>query len=405
MNWPKHYYFLLVGFGVSGLGNWVYLIALNVYIWHLTHSPTAVALLYIIGPIVKMLCGFFVGSYIDRWNKKKIVIYVDLIRGLLVCMMPFAENIVLAFLLVAMTNIVSAFFGPSSTYLKATHVAPAHLQRFNAINSTLSSGSFMIGPALGGFILMVSTTSMAMWLNGISFILCALCLYFIPNEEKPKNTETEKMSLRMIKEDWQLVYAYSKTIRPFTLFLIAYSIALMITYALDSQEMTFLLSHLQISESLYGVTVTASGIGALAGGVFATLLANKWHATTFVKIGFLLTTICYLAFYLSNAYIVAFSSFVLLGVFMAFSNTGFSTLYQMTIEKEFMGRFGSILDLFQSMLQIIFTIILGVVAQWISIQFSTVLFASAAVIFAGRIVTMRALKEKKQQVVIESKIL
>ena len=49
MIWRK-YHWLLSGLGVSYLGNWVYLVALNVYVLNLTHSPGAVAGIYIVGP-------------------------------------------------------------------------------------------------------------------------------------------------------------------------------------------------------------------------------------------------------------------------------------------------------------------------------------------------------------------
>ena len=85
MNYPKNYILLLFGFGVSNLGNWIYLIALNLAVWHLTHSPAAVAGIYVVGPIARILCSFFAGSIIDRSNKKQILIWTDIFRGIIVC--------------------------------------------------------------------------------------------------------------------------------------------------------------------------------------------------------------------------------------------------------------------------------------------------------------------------------
>lgn len=89
----KYEWILLSGLGISQLGNWLYLIALNVMVWQLTHSPAAVAGIYLIGPIVRIVCGSFAGSYIDRWSKRTIVISADWIRGVLVCLVPFAHDL------------------------------------------------------------------------------------------------------------------------------------------------------------------------------------------------------------------------------------------------------------------------------------------------------------------------
>src|SRR5690606_4907797 len=159
MNYPKNYILLLFGFGVSNLGNWIYLIALNLAVWHLTHSPAAVAGIYVVGPIARILCSFFAGSIIDRSNKKQILIWTDIFRGFIVCIMPFISTIWLIYTLIFLANMASSFFGPSSTFMITKIVEEQDRKRFNAINSILSSGSFMIGPALGGAIIALSNTS------------------------------------------------------------------------------------------------------------------------------------------------------------------------------------------------------------------------------------------------------
>ncbi len=60
---------------------------------------------------------------------------------------------------------------------------------------------------------------------------------------------------------------------------------------------------------------------------------------------------------------------------MAFSNTGYATLYQKAIPTDLMGRFGSILGLLQGILQISFTLVIGLMAEWFTVQVITSSFA------------------------------
>ena len=39
----RKYSLLIGGLGFSNLGNWIYLVSLNLLIWHLTQSPGAMA--------------------------------------------------------------------------------------------------------------------------------------------------------------------------------------------------------------------------------------------------------------------------------------------------------------------------------------------------------------------------
>lgn len=156
----------------------------------------------------------------------------------------------------------------------------------------------------------------------------------------------------------------------------------MIAFALDSQEMTFLKSELQATDTTYGGIVSIAGIGAILGGVCATTLVNKVSLQTYIGVGFSLTMASYTLFYLSNVLWLAIISFIALGFFMAFSNTGYATMYQKTIPPSLMGRFGSSLDLYQSIIQIIFTLTLGTIAEWYSLKMVTVVYSFIALILS-----------------------
>ncbi|HWL22477.1 MAG TPA: MFS transporter [Ureibacillus sp.] len=382
MYYPKNYLLLLFGFGVSSLGNWIYLIALNLAVWNLTHSPAAVAGLYLVGPIARILCSFFAGSIIDRSNKKQILIWSDIVRGIIVCVMPFLSSIWLIYTLIFFANMANSFFGPSSTYMITKIVEEKDRKRFNAINSILSSGSFMIGPALGGAIIAFSNTSIAMWMNGITFFICALAISFLPNVETTESTTKQLITLQMLRTDFRQVLQFSRDNRILQTFFIVFSLALTITFALDSQEMTFLKDHLLVSDTVYGIVVSVAGIGAILGGGAAAIYVKKISLVSYIGIGFSLTLLSYLIFYMSQSIVIAILSFIALGFFMAFCNTGYATLYQNSIPPEIMGRFGSILNLLQGILQIVFTLAIGLIAEWYSVQAITSIFAFCALLLS-----------------------
>jgi MFS family permease len=382
MPFKKEYLVLLFGLGISNLGNWIYLIALNLSVWHLTESPAAVAGIYIIGPIAHILSSFFAGSIIDRSNKKRILIWSDIVRGIIVCIMPFMSSIWLIYSLIFFANIASSFFYPSSTFIITKLVHENHRQRFNAINSILSSGCFMIGPALGGAIIAISSTNVAMWLNGVTFFLCAWLLSLLPNIEVPYSKTRTFVSPAMIRQDFQTVWQFIQKLPALRTFILLYSVTLMIAYSLDSQEMSFLKDFHNVSDTSYGVIVSLTGIGAIIGGFAAAAFVHKLSLTTYIGAGFSLTLLSYFVFYASPSLTFAIIAFITLGFFMAFSNTGYATLYQKSIPTELMGRFGSTLKLFESTIQISLTLLIGFLAEWFTISLITCIFAFIGVLFA-----------------------
>nr|WP_285842050.1 MFS transporter [Ureibacillus chungkukjangi] len=382
MNVVRKYWLLLGGLGFSNLGNWIYLIALNLSVWHLTHSPAAVAGIYMVGPVARILSNLVAGSIIDRNNKRRLMIWSDIIRGVLVFIMPFSTSIWVIYSLIFIANIASSFFGPSSTYVITKLVNDNDKQRFNALLSTINSGSFMIGPALAGGIIVLSNTSVAMWINSLTFFVCALAIYLLPKFDDVTSDIREIVRLHTIIEDFKVVWSFIRQLPALLYFLLLFNLALIIAFALDSQEMTFIKDVLDASDSVYGIIVSVAGVGAIIGGIFATALVNKLSLKTYIGLGFSLTLLSYTVFYASNTLWLAIVSFVTLGLFMAFCNTGYATLYQKTIPTKIMGRFGSAINLLQSALQVTLTFVIGVLAEWYSLQITTVCFAAVGLLLA-----------------------
>ncbi len=89
----KNKLLLLSGTGISRLGDFMYLIALNVMVLHSTNSPAAVAGLWIVGPIATVVTKIWSGSIVDRLNKRSIMLITDIIRAALIGCIPLFDSI------------------------------------------------------------------------------------------------------------------------------------------------------------------------------------------------------------------------------------------------------------------------------------------------------------------------
>jgi hypothetical protein len=68
---------------------------------------------------------------------------------------------------------------------------------------------------------------------------------------------------------------------------------------------------------------------------------------------------------------------------MAFANTGYATFFQNNVPVEIMGRFGSVADMIQGIIQIVLTLILGLTAEWFTLQLVCQIFSAISVLFAA----------------------
>ncbi|MFE0508040.1 MFS transporter [Peribacillus butanolivorans] len=373
---------LILGIGVSYLGNWIYLIALNISILNLTGSATAVAGLYIIRPIAVLITNTWSGSVIDRVNKRRLMIFIDIIRGVLIFVIPFISSLWTIYTVLLLINIAGSFFGPSSSVYITKLIPPENRKRFNSIMSLASSGAFLLGPAISGILIMYVGTELCIIINAITFIICAFFIYLLPDVDEDLDNIREPVQWRTLLDDWKTVSEFTKVAKFFVLVYLLFQGAMIIGFALDSQEVTFIKQHLELSNRDYGLIVSITGIGALGGATVAAVVSKKLQLRLFIGAGMLLSSIGYVLFYASFNFITATLAFLFLGFFMAFANAGYATIFQSNVPVAIMGRFGSIADMVQGIIQIGLTLLLGLTAERFSLQVVCIIFSIVGVILA-----------------------
>lgn len=89
----KYPLILLLGIGVSNIGAWIYLIALNLIVLDMTKSPLAVSALYILKPVATLCTNVWAGSLIDRLNKRSLMVFFDLFRAICIACLPFLSSL------------------------------------------------------------------------------------------------------------------------------------------------------------------------------------------------------------------------------------------------------------------------------------------------------------------------
>ncbi|SEM32050.1 Sugar phosphate permease [Paenibacillus sp. cl141a] len=372
----------IFGIGISNLGNWIYLVAINLLVLHMTGSPAAVAGLFIIRPLATLLTNSWAGSIIDRANKRRLMMITDVIRGALIALIPFMSSVWGIYGVMFLINVAGSFFGPTSmTYV--TKLIPAEeRKRFNAWSSFTTSGAVLLGPAISGLLIAYTDIRISIVINAVSFLICALVIYFLPDVdgEEAAGSKREAMTMRMLLRDWAAVIDFGKAAKYFMLVYVLFQSATLLSFALDSQEATFIKQVLLLGDEDYGLLVSVAGAGYLAGSMAASLSVKRLSLRMFIGAGMLLSSIGYMIFYAASGLMTAVIGFILFGFFSSYANAGYTTFFQNQVPIDLMGRFTSVTRLLEGMLQILFTLLLGFAADAWSLQAVCLIGAGAAVL-------------------------
>ncbi len=362
---------LLVGIGVSNIGEWIYFIALNLIVLDMTGSALAVSGLYIIKPLATLCTNFWAGSLIDRLSKRNLMVLLDIFRALFIALLPLYSTISTIYLVVFIINIASSMFGPTSMIYITKLIPQEQRKQFNSLYSLVTSGAFLIGPAVAGMLFFVGTPTIAIYVNAIALFISGVITLVMPDIEKGANVSSTntRLSLEMIRKDLAVVVQYSSRSRYIMMIYFLFSCVMVImASAVDSLEAAFAKEVLSLSDSEYGFLVTIAGAGIAFGALVNSFVVNKIPISVLIGLGTVLVSTGYIKYAFSSTYTGAAIGFFTLAFFIASANTGFLTFYQNNIPVDEMGRIGSVYSLIQAILIILVTSIIGISAHITSIQ-------------------------------------
>ncbi len=196
---------LYLGTLISLGGDWFLTVALADLVLQLTGAATLVSLMMLCMTLPIFLFTPHAGHLIDRVDRRKLMIAVDLARAV-ACLLPLLARtpalLPFAFAGVIVVAIGSAYFEPASHAALPNIVGPEHLGAANALMGSTWGTMLAVGAALGGAVAMRFGRDVAFVVDTASFLLSAGILAMIrtPFSEKRQAGHVQPPLLESIRE-------------------------------------------------------------------------------------------------------------------------------------------------------------------------------------------------------------
>ena len=180
---------LLVGEFISGIGDWLYIVAIFVVIYRESGDPALVGLFGAVRVIPYIVLSVPAGLVADRFERRLVLLVSDIWRGsvMVVLTVLVAANapVLLIAALAILATCGSAFFYPAmGAYMPSLVTDERQLGPANSAWASLQNISFIFGPAIGGVLLALGGVTLAFILNALTFIVIAVILWTLPREAK-----------------------------------------------------------------------------------------------------------------------------------------------------------------------------------------------------------------------------
>jgi MFS family permease len=176
---------LFFGEFVSGIGDWLYLVALLVVVYRESSDPFLLGLIGGARIIPYIVLSVPAGIVVDRYDRRIVLIFTDIVRGL--SMVALAANtflngpVLVTVALAIFATCFAVFFRPSmGAYMPSLVKDESELGPANSIFATLGEVTFIIGPAIGGLIIATTDLGWAFVLNALTFLAPVIVLWTLP---------------------------------------------------------------------------------------------------------------------------------------------------------------------------------------------------------------------------------
>ena len=150
----RNFSLLWTGQFVETIGCAVTSIAASIYVYNLTCTALSVGLMLMASAAPSLLVGLFAGVYVDRYDRRKIMITADLLRAFLILLVPILVplNVIWLYVIVMLIGAVTQFFDPAHESILPEVATDEELASANSLIAISSFGSTAVGFAAAGLI-------------------------------------------------------------------------------------------------------------------------------------------------------------------------------------------------------------------------------------------------------------
>ncbi len=249
-----------VGSGMSGLATPLLILAL-------TNSPTAAGIAGALWSLPYLVFSLPVGAFIDRWDRKKVMILCDVGRALNIASVPiafffFELTIWQLYLNSLIEGTLFVFFNIAEVAALPRVVPRGQLPQATAQNEAGFIAASLVGPSLGGF-LYKSISHMAPFIvDAVSYGASVLSLLLIRTRFQQERGAGQRHLLREVKEGLSWLWH-----QPLIRYMALLTGALNFTNAATGLIVIVLAKNLGASEDQIGLIMSVGSVGGILGSL------------------------------------------------------------------------------------------------------------------------------------------
>lgn len=273
----RNFMLLILGRLVSSLGTSIFNFALSLYVLDITGSPAKFSLILGFSFIAQVLVNFFGGVFVDRHNKKNIIVCADLLSGLMVLVFMvffriYSQSIILFIIYTLSLSTVQAVFGLAMNASVPNFIDEETVPKANSAMQAVVAITNIVGPIIGAVTYKAFGLEMVFLINGLALILSGISETFLKYQQGGSLIDERKSYL----EDIKVTFDYLN-VNKIIGFLFVFAVVINLIFnALMFLVLPYINYHVIKVSGLQLSLIQASGaLGVVLGAVFVSTRSDQ----------------------------------------------------------------------------------------------------------------------------------
>jgi MFS family permease len=264
----RNFRLFVAGQSISVIGTWMTRLATSWLVYRMTHSALLLGVVSFAGQILAFLLGPFAGVWVERLNRRRLLVWTQAaaaVQSLALAALTLAGVITLSEIIVLamFQGLINAFDMPGRQSFLVQMVEDRNdLSNAIAINSSMANGARLIGPAIAGLVIAVSSEGWCFLIDGVSYFAVIASLLMMRMTPSAVRLATKSM-VEQMREGWD----YVRTFRPIRSILLLFGLISLMGYSYSVLLPVFAGQVLHGGAATLGWLTGASGIGAFLSAV------------------------------------------------------------------------------------------------------------------------------------------
>lgn len=291
---------------------------------HLTGNSASAAISLLIAVIPSIFLSMIIGSVADKFPAIKLVLSSEITRFLILfayasLFMTEHATPLLAYSVSFLMSICAEIQLISWRVILAKHTSQENNFKLNALSVTSGQAGVVAGATCSGILFVYFGAALTIYIASGAFLISSICVAYLASAlHTPRPVTNAKIDvlnsityhLRSIRDGFQYIVGQPSLIGYYLLILLNINIL----YMSNALLAPFVKGPLNLNAEAYGKIDAAYSIGAIAGGLIIVRLTRRLGAVRITLLGLAILAVSLFSFARSDAFLIAFCSYIGIGL-------------------------------------------------------------------------------------------